>query len=299
MSNSSEKMSNSSEKMSKESASSSQELSGSESEEEWIEKTNYSSGLYIVYCDKYTVSELRDYLEKCGGNENSIVGPIRVQYNKQHYKNKETNRNICILSKDIFNAMLELGHSTKTRNENIGIARYHLKQKEFPKKYEQLIFYIKLPTNNSVNFYRKKIQSKLDKLIEVKLLNCEYEIDIPIKNRSKGQHYGRAFVKFKKSEYSRSNRVEIVLTKVALSESLWDSKSNMVMFINWYHDEVNQTNRTNKRHEHRETRDEHMFTKKRTNYKNSKPIPIESVILNEKINGDDVLRDLEKHYDQQ
>lgn len=261
------------------------------SEEEWIEKED-TVQLYTVFCDKYSVSELKKCLRGFG-NEDSVVGPVKIQrYGK---KSRKTNRNLCIMSKDIFRAMVDAGHTFNDRKDDMSIVKYKLRAVDFPKKNQEFGFHVRLPTDNSVKFYRKKLESKLGELMGLKFLNCKYKVIIPSKKGNKTQHCGRAFVHFFDNDVdegmAKKTRIEVVLTKLILSESRWDDKISLLMFISWYRDPDTEEKMFSK--VSRRTR------KSRSDQNNSKD-DYDSKNRDHfvsKRGGDDVLSKLEKHYD--
>jgi len=189
--------------------------------------TDYKTKLFVVYCDKYSKAELQKKLEEFKTSEKSIVSEIKVVYD---YKiNKDSNRNLCVLSKDVHQNMLEHGHTTKERTDGISVAYYKLSDKDFPiKGGKRNTFFIRLPTKNTASYYRDLISQKLEKLKNTRLFNCKYDIEIPLHSRIVGSHSGYAMVRFSSTSY------KIALTRLMLDGQQWNKDSTDRMNVLWY-----------------------------------------------------------------
>ena len=202
-----------------------------------MENKTPRTGVYVVYCSDKTPGEIREYLTKLK-TEKSSVGPVRMEY----YGIKETNRNICVMSDDIFKAMIDRGHSTQSRKDGLSVSRYHLTNKDYPRNNGvpleifiklPLEIFVKLPETTSLSLCRKILEEKLKILQDVRLLMSDFKIDIPYKSRALGSHYGKAIISFGEN----SKRPEIALVKVSITNSFWgkkvDPKGRYRIFTNW------------------------------------------------------------------
>ena len=190
---------------------------------------NNNVGVYVIYCSKMTPNEIKNFLVKFG-NKKSVIGPIRVEFNKS----KETNRNICILSSDVFFEMKKNGHNTKERKDGISITVYHLNKRNFPPgRWAPMDIYVKLPQGRTAELCRKILNYKLQQIKATGLFKSDFMIDIPFKQRSTGEHLGRGVITFEDEE-----RPKIALVKVMLTNSLWGSEvdkyNSLRVFTNWY-----------------------------------------------------------------
>lgn len=254
--------------------------SSSESEEK--SENNYRPKVYVVYCDKYTKDELEKFLLGFK-EEDSIVGPVKIVYDFR--KKQETNRNLCVLSSDIFDRMIEAGHSTDEdkRKDSISVARYYIRRSDYPRKHERYGFYVKLPTMDRASYYRNKLKSVLMELKKVKFLDLHFEIDIPLKSRISGNHRGYAniYLNSKTEELSREEKRQIVLTRLMLDGQLWSDKSELKMYVLWLRRSNNYDIRQNIRHDQR-----HEYRSKSKSYQNNGSP------------GEELLEKLEQHYKQ-
>ena len=123
-------------------------------------KDESAVSVYVVYCSNRTPAEIRTYLLSLAvknGVKNPKVGPIRVEF----YQGKETNRNISVFSRDVYNVLIKGGHDTKNRDKGLSVNRYKLSARDFPRKFdrdnrknnddgiEDLEIFVKLPSVSS------------------------------------------------------------------------------------------------------------------------------------------------------
>jgi hypothetical protein len=217
-------------------------------------------GVYVIYCWK-SLDEIKQVLKEYI-TENSVLGPIKIDFSGS----KETNRNVCVMSKDIYDSLLKAGHDTKNRKDGLSVARYHLNYKHYPYNEKFMNIFVKLPRGVSSIMCRSILTDKLNVIKKTGLYDFNHKIDIPLKSRVKGQHFGKAIIKFDAKE---QDRPKIALINVLLNNSQWGENvgDNLRVFTSWARTNGNNTkrketqnkeNRENKKH----TQNEKVINKK-------------------------------------
>lgn len=186
-------------------------------------------GVYVLYSSDMTPQQIRSFLEKFK-TKDSVIGPIRVEFSKS----KETNRNICLISSDVYFNMKKEGHNTKERKDGISICNYHLNHRDFPPgRWAPMDIFVKLPYHRTADLCREILENKLKAIGETGFFSGDYKIDIPLKKRSTAEHHGRAIIYF-----DGVDRPKLALIKVMITNSLWGSKvdkyNKLRVFTNWF-----------------------------------------------------------------
>ncbi len=186
-------------------------------------------GVYVLYSSDMTPQQIRSFLEKFK-TKDSVIGPIRVEFSKS----KETNRNICLISSDVYFNMKKEGHNTKERKDGISICNYHLNHRDFPPgRWAPMDIFVKLPYHRTADLCREILENKLKAISETGFFSGDYKIDIPLKKRSTAEHHGRAIIYF-----DGVDRPKLALIKVMITNSLWGSKvdkyNKLRVFTNWF-----------------------------------------------------------------
>lgn len=198
----------------------------------FIKKTNMK--LYVVYCKKYSKKQLQSFLEQFKG-EASSISDINIVYNFK--KRTDSNVNLVFLSKDVYERILEAGHTKEQRKDDINVVPYHIRAKNYPKEGESFVFYISLNKNISSDDYYTALTQKLDRLVKEKILDTSYKINIPLKDRISGSHYGYALVYFgpKQKSFDKQKETMLALTRLMLhGQPLDEFHPNERIIVKWY-----------------------------------------------------------------
>lgn len=174
--------------------------------------------VFLIYSG-WSLPKIDNFLSEYGE-----AGFLRIIYEKNH---KETNRNLAILSEETFTALCSEGYNTRRYGGDFLIARFVLRENNFPKSTHSFNFYIPVPQEliDEDVFVVNAIEDKLKYLSEWEIIPVNsWSIKVPLKSRETGGIRSGCFVKFKK-EVENNN---IAMARLLINDTYWPSLDNNV-----------------------------------------------------------------------